>query len=53
MQDTWLSNKADEMQSYADKHDTNKFYARLKAVNGPQSSEPPPSQLDWNHYSNQ
>ena len=38
MQDAWLSDKADEIQSYADRHDTKKFYDALKAVYGPQSS---------------
>ncbi|CAI9719175.1 Hypothetical predicted protein [Octopus vulgaris] len=34
MQDAWLSAKADEIQGYADKHDTKKFYEALKAVYG-------------------
>ena len=38
MQDTWLSAKADEIQCYADRHDTKWFYDALKAVYGPQSS---------------
>ncbi|CAI9737488.1 Hypothetical predicted protein [Octopus vulgaris] len=38
MQDAWLGAKADEIQGYADKHDTKKFYEALKAVYGPQSS---------------
>ncbi|CAI9725379.1 Hypothetical predicted protein [Octopus vulgaris] len=38
MQDAWLSAKADEIQGYADKHDTKKFYEALKAVYGPQFS---------------
>ena len=38
MQDTWLSEKADEIQGYADKHDSKRFYNALKAVYGPQSS---------------
>ncbi|CAI9717516.1 Hypothetical predicted protein [Octopus vulgaris] len=35
MQDAWLSAKADEIQGYADKHDTKKLYEALKAVYGP------------------
>ena len=38
MQDTWLSEKADEIQGYADKHDSKRFYNALKAVYGPQTS---------------
>ena len=38
MQDTWLSRKAEEIQDYADKHDSKRFYHALKAVYGPQSS---------------
>ncbi|CAI9716693.1 Hypothetical predicted protein [Octopus vulgaris] len=38
MKDAWLSAKADEIQGYADKHDTKKFYEVLKAVYGLQSS---------------
>ncbi|KAL8595463.1 hypothetical protein ACOMHN_024162 [Nucella lapillus] len=38
MQDSWLSAKADEIQGYADRHDTKRFYDALKAVYGPQSS---------------
>ena len=34
----WLSNKADEIQGYADRNDTKGFYDALKAVYGPQSS---------------
>ncbi|XP_063601113.1 uncharacterized protein LOC134777205 [Penaeus indicus] len=37
MQDTWLSQKADEIQSYA-KHNDMKFYSALKSVYGPTSS---------------
>jgi hypothetical protein len=38
MQDTWLSNKADEIQAYADKHDMKNFYSALNAIYGPASS---------------
>jgi hypothetical protein len=38
MQDSWLSNKADEIQAYADKHDMKNFYVGLKEVYGPMSS---------------
>jgi len=38
MQDTWLSNKAVEIQGYADRHDTKRFYDALRTVYGPQSS---------------
>ena len=38
MQDSWLSKKADEIQEYADKHDTKRFYDALKDVYGPQST---------------
>ncbi|KAL8597031.1 hypothetical protein ACOMHN_050129 [Nucella lapillus] len=32
MQDSWLSAKAEEIQGYADRHDTKRFYDALKAV---------------------
>ncbi|KAL8575860.1 hypothetical protein ACOMHN_014865 [Nucella lapillus] len=38
MQDSWLSAKSDEIQGYADRHVTKRFYDALKAVYGPQSS---------------
>ena len=41
MQDFWLSNKADEIQSFAERKDTKKFFDALKTVYGPQ--EPPHS----------
>ena len=37
MQDSWLAAKADEIQKYADIHDSKRFYDALKAVYGPQS----------------
>ena len=39
MQDSWLSKKADEIQSFADRKDMKKFFDALKTINGPQ--EPP------------
>ena len=36
MQDSWLSKKADEIQSFADRKDM--FFDALKTVYGPQSS---------------
>ena len=38
MQDDWYSNKADEIQSYADSNNMNEFCASLKSVYGPQLS---------------
>jgi len=38
MQDTWLSNKADEIQGYAEKRDMKRFYDSLKSVYGPPTS---------------
>lgn len=38
LQDSWLSNKADEIQTYADRHDSKRFYDSLKAVYGPPTS---------------
>ncbi len=34
MQDTWLSNKVDEIQGHADRHDMKHFYDSLKCVFG-------------------
>ena len=42
MQDAWLSNKADEIQGYADRHDTKRFYDALKTIYGPPSSSASP-----------
>ncbi len=36
MQDSWLAAKADEIQKFADTHDSKRFYDALKAVYGPQ-----------------
>ena len=38
MPDSWLAANADEIQKYADTHDSKRFYDALKAVYGPQSS---------------
>ena len=38
MQDSWLRQKADEIQSSADRKDTKKFFDALKTVYGPKSS---------------
>ena len=39
MQDSWLSSKADEIQSFAGRKDIKKLFDALKTVYGPQSSE--------------
>ena len=38
MQDTWLSKKAEEIQSFADREDMKKCHDALKTIYGPQSS---------------
>ena len=38
MQDSWLSTKADKIQSFADRKDVKKLFDALKTVYGPQSS---------------
>ena len=38
MQDFWLSKKADEIQSFADRQDMKRFFDALKTIYGPQSS---------------
>ena len=38
MQDSWLSKKADEIQSFADRKDMKKFFDALKTIYGPQGS---------------
>ena len=38
MQDSWLSNKADEIQGFADRNDMKNFYDGLKEVYGPTTS---------------
>ena len=40
MQDSWLSKKADEIQSFADRKDMKKFFDALKTIYG---QEPPHS----------
>ena len=42
MQNSWLSKKADEIQSFADRKDMMKFFDALKTIYGPQSSETTP-----------
>ena len=42
MQDSWLSSKADEIQSFADRKDMKKFCDALKTVYGPQSPRTTP-----------
>ena len=36
MKDSWIAAKADEIQKYADTHDSKRFYDALKEVYGPQ-----------------
>ena len=38
MQDSWLSKKAEEIQSSADRKDMKKFHDALKTIYGPKSS---------------
>jgi hypothetical protein len=38
VQDDWLSQKADEIQEFADRHDTKNFYSALRAIYGPVTS---------------
>ncbi len=42
MQDSWLSNKADEIQGYADRKDMKNFYACIKEIYGPTTSRSAP-----------
>ncbi|GFS20259.1 craniofacial development protein 2 [Elysia marginata] len=42
MQNTWLSQKADEIQSYSGRNDTKWFYGAVKAVYGPQPASSSP-----------
>ena len=42
IQDSWLSSKAEESQSFADRKDMKKFFDELTTVYGPQSSETTP-----------
>lgn len=37
MRDSWWDKKAEELQGYADAHDTNSFHTALKEVYGPRS----------------
>jgi hypothetical protein len=38
MQDKWLSDKADEIQSFPDRLDSKRFFDSLKAIYGPPAS---------------
>uniref|UniRef100_A0A0L8IDT3 Uncharacterized protein n=1 Tax=Octopus bimaculoides TaxID=37653 RepID=A0A0L8IDT3_OCTBM len=38
MQDSWLSNKVDQIQKYADSNNSKRFYDTLKVIYGPQPS---------------
>ena len=38
MQDSWLSKKAEEIQSFADRKDMKKFHEALKTIYDPNSS---------------
>ena len=38
MQDSWLSKKADKIQSFEDRKDMKKFFDVIKTIYGPQSS---------------
>ena len=38
IQDSWLSKKAEEIQSFADQKDMKKFHDALKTIHGPKSS---------------
>ena len=42
MQDKWLSNKAKEIQHYADTNDMKRFYESVKTVYGPRSASSSP-----------
>ena len=42
MQDSWLSRKAEEIQSFADRKDMKKFHDALKTIYGPKSSSATP-----------
>ena len=49
MQNEWLSNKADEIQGFANNHDSKNFYSGLREVYGPSSpSQSPLLSLDGN-----
>ncbi|RUS68915.1 hypothetical protein EGW08_023323 [Elysia chlorotica] len=41
-QNTWLSQKADEIQSYPDRNDMKRFYDAIKSLHGPQPSSSSP-----------
>ena len=45
MQDSWLSKKADEIQSFADRKDMKKFFDALKTIWSPELDQEPPHSL--------
>ena len=50
MQDTWLSNKADEIQGFADRNDMKNLYNGLKEVYGPTASALPLSSAQMDQH---
>ena len=42
MQDSWLKQKAEEIQKYADQKDMKRFYDAIKTVYGPQPASSSP-----------
>ena len=42
MQDSWLKQKAEEIQNYANKNDMKRFYGAIKTVYGPQPASSSP-----------
>ena len=51
MQDSWLSKKAEEIQSFADRNDMKKFHDALKTIYGPKRSGAT-AQCRWKYTSN-
>ena len=52
MQDSWLSNKADEIQGFADRNNMKNFYGSLKEVYGPPPQDHHPSSVQMvQHWS--
>ena len=39
MQDSWLNKKADEIQSYTDRHDSKRYFDAVKALYSPLSTK--------------
>ena len=48
MQDSWLSKKANEIQSFTDRKDMKKFFDALKTIYVPRAQEPPKPWCRWN-----